>query len=329
MDKNKIIASWLLICCICILCMVGIGGLTRLTKSGLSIVEWKPITGIIPPLNHEAWQAEFNKYQQIPEFQMINHQMDLKGFKAIYYMEYFHRLFARITFLTCFLPLFIFYYLKYFDRRYFLKLLAIFSLIIVQGLIGWLMVKTGLKYRTNVSEFWLSFHLLFALLIFSLVLWQFFRVYYNSHPNINKNFLLKFTTFILIPLQIGFGGLVAGIHILGFCFENHHSLCMLNLLDLISYDHSLPYFYIHRLLGITLALIIGFICAFNFIKKTYFIQSFSLLFLLATQIVIGLLLVFLTPDHILTLKFALLHQLNGFFIEAILLNLLFHRNRLG
>lgn len=324
MNKNKIIATWLFICCICILSMVGIGGLTRLTKSGLSIVEWKPITGIIPPLNQEAWQIEFNKYQKIPEFQMINSNMDLKGFKSIYYVEYFHRLFARVTFLICFIPLFIFFYLGYFDKKYFLKLLGIFSLIMVQGLIGWLMVRTGLKYRTNVNEFWLSFHLLFALLIFSLLLWQFFKVYYGSAQDKHNNIdYIKLIAFILIPLQIGFGGLVAGIHIIGFCFGNSHSLCNLNLLDLLIYDHSLPYFYIHRLLGIILAIFIIIICSSNFVKKINFPQSIGLLILISLQISAGFLLIWFSPDHNLNLRFALFHQINAFIIEGILLNMIY------
>jgi cytochrome c oxidase assembly protein subunit 15 len=169
--RKRAMARWLLIVAGMIFVMTVIGALTRLTESGLSIVEWKPFTGWIPPLSLDAWQAEFAKYQQSPEYQLINKGMSLAQFQNIFWLEFIHRLLGRIIGLAFFVPMVWFLWKRYVPRALVPHLVAMLILGGLQGAIGWFMVQSGLNDRPSVSQYRLALHLGTALLIYVYILW--------------------------------------------------------------------------------------------------------------------------------------------------------------
>lgn len=165
------IAAWLLACCALIFLMVVVGGITRLTLSGLSITEWKPIVGIVPPLSASDWAAEFAKYQQIPEYRAVHFAMSLGEFKNIYFWEYLHRLLGRLIGVAFAVPFLCFLVRRQLPRSLVPPLAGILLLGFCQGLLGWYMVKSGLADRIEVSQYRLVAHLALALAIYSAILW--------------------------------------------------------------------------------------------------------------------------------------------------------------
>src|SRR5436190_15931588 len=165
------IALWLLFCCGMIFVMVVIGGVTRLTLSGLSITEWQPVTGILPPLSPAAWAAEFAKYQHIPQYRLVNYGMSLDEFKTIYLWEYTHRLWGRLIGFAYALPFLYFLLRRRLPRRLLTPLAGILLLGFLQGALGWYMVESGLAERVEVSQYRLVAHLALALLIYAVTLW--------------------------------------------------------------------------------------------------------------------------------------------------------------
>lgn len=168
---RRAVAAWLLVCCALVFAMVVVGGVTRLTHSGLSIVEWQPIVGTLPPLGDAAWQETFEKYKLTPEYRQVNHAMSLAEFKGIFWWEYFHRLLGRLIGLVFFVPLAWFWVRGRLDRPLAWKLAAIFVLGGLQGAMGWYMVMSGLVDDPRVSQFRLTAHLAIAVLIFATMLW--------------------------------------------------------------------------------------------------------------------------------------------------------------
>jgi len=191
--------------------MVAVGGLTRLTDSGLSITAWELFTGILPPLNINEWNFYFTEYKKIPEYKNINYGMSLDEFKVIFYWEYIHRLLARFVGLFTLLPLFFFgLYFKN-TKHYSNKYYWIFFLVCLQGFIGWYMVSSGLIENNDVSHFRLSIHLSLALFILCLIFWYILDIYktkkfQNKIPNLLLLFILK-----LIVLQIVLGAFLSGL----------------------------------------------------------------------------------------------------------------------
>ena len=165
------IARWLLIVAFLVFCMVVVGGITRLTESGLSITQWKPITGAIPPLTHDQWMDAFRLYQQIPEYQQLRHGMTLADFQFIFFWEWLHRLLGRLIGVAFALPLIWFAVRRAIPAGYGWRLVALLALGGLQGAIGWWMVKSGLSVRTDVSHYRLAVHLLTALFIIGGLIW--------------------------------------------------------------------------------------------------------------------------------------------------------------
>lgn len=151
--------------------VVGVGGITRLTESGLSITEWRPVSGVLPPLNEADWVKEFEKYKQIPEYKEINRGMSLAGFKAIFFWEWLHRILGRVVGMAMVLPLAWYAWRRAIPAGYAGRLLALTSLVGLQGALGWWMVASGLEYRTDVSHFRLAAHLLTALFLLAGLVW--------------------------------------------------------------------------------------------------------------------------------------------------------------
>ncbi len=214
--RNERIAHWLWLVSIFICAMVILGGLVRLTYSGLSIVEWKVITGVVPPLSHEHWVAEFQKYQQTPQFQKVFPNMTLGQFQFIYYMEYVHRLLGRITGLLFAVPFFIFWARGVIRRNELPMFIAIGVLFAFQGFFGWYMVKSGLVDQPQVSHLRLTGHLLLALVLLAMTFSTSLSYLYEHgrpagpQPAGAPRRLLLWLPWILL-VQIGLGGMVAGL----------------------------------------------------------------------------------------------------------------------
>jgi cytochrome c oxidase assembly protein subunit 15 len=220
---NKQIAGWLLVCATVILGMIILGGVTRLTDSGLSMVEWKPLLGVIPPLTDESWLESFRKYQQFPEYQKINRGMSLEEFKAIYYFEYAHRVLGRLIGVLFLLPFLFFYFTGRLPVKLTPKLLLLFLMGGFQGLLGWFMVKSGLVDKPHVSQYRLTAHLGTAVLIYAYMLWLAWGLMGRSdnapvalHPGLRRfSYLITGLLFVMILS----GGLVAGTHA-GLAYNN-------------------------------------------------------------------------------------------------------------
>lgn len=205
---------WLLVVAAMIIAMVVVGGATRLTESGLSITEWKPIHGTIPPLTDAEWQEEFLKYQQIPQFKLMNPDMDLSGFKFIFWWEWSHRLLGRVIGLVFAVPLVFFWWRGYLPRRLRWPLAGLFALGGLQGVVGWWMVASGLVERTEVSQYRLAIHLTLACLLLAAVVW----VAEGLAPPRRRSAALPsrvpamaLVIVAAVLVQIFLGGLVAGL----------------------------------------------------------------------------------------------------------------------
>ena len=203
---------WLWIVAALVFAMVVVGGATRLTESGLSITEWKLVTGVLPPLSEAAWQAEFDKYKQIPQFAQLFPDMTLSGFRFIFFWEWGHRLLGRLLGFAFALPLAWFWFRGRLTTGLKVKLLALLALGGLQGAVGWWMVKSGLADRVEVSQYRLALHLLLASLTFAGLVW----VATGLRPAALEKgpMRLRVTAFMLLALtllQIGLGALVAGL----------------------------------------------------------------------------------------------------------------------
>ena len=212
-NKNIYISIWLLLITVLVAMIIVVGGLTRLTDSGLSITKWELFTGILPPLSYSEWDKAFSLYKLIPEYKIVNSSMTLNEFKYIYWWEYIHRLLGRIIGLFYIIPL-IFFTIKYkLQKKFIINFYFIFFLILLQGFIGWYMVSSGLTERTDVSHYRLSVHLTLAFIIFMLLLWNFLK--YKDKENkanyIKIYYSLPNIFLFLLIVQISIGALVSGL----------------------------------------------------------------------------------------------------------------------
>jgi len=215
-NPNKYVCIWLASCCFLIFLMIIIGGITRLTDSGLSIVEWHPLTGLLPPINSNAWNEVFSQYQKTPEFQLLNPSMSIQEFKPIFWMEYLHRMWGRMLAIIYLLPMIFFIATRRIQRKIYPHLLIIFLLGFFQGLLGWFMVKSGLVDRPDVSHYRLTVHLMLAIFIYSYLFWIFLKVYRpDNRVIVSKKtiFIRKLSTIVLVLIltTLASGGLVAGL----------------------------------------------------------------------------------------------------------------------
>ena len=214
---DRQIALWLFTVAGFVVLMVLVGGLTRLTDSGLSITEWAPIRGAIPPLNAADWLSEFEKYKQIPEYQLVNAGMSMAEFKFIYWWEWGHRFLGRIVGLVFFVPFVIFLLQKKISKDRLLALLGLFALGGLQGFMGWYMVASGLTERVDVSQYRLAMHLGLALIIFACSMWLALAYWRGTASNAvsavarNTPIIASFIIVVAVLMQSLLGALVAGI----------------------------------------------------------------------------------------------------------------------
>ena len=213
MRDKKWVIIWLATGATMIAVMVLIGGITRLTHSGLSMTDWNLIMGAVPPMNEVEWKEAFEQYKQFPEFQKVNHQFELSEFKSIFFWEYLHRLIGRLIGMVFIIPFGIFLVRKSLNRKLVLQSLALFGMGALQGFLGWFMVKSGLVDRPSVSHYRLAIHLSAAFLTFCYILWVILSIIYPKRENKASKKLGMLSKFLvaIVSLQIIFGAFVAGL----------------------------------------------------------------------------------------------------------------------
>ena len=297
---NKLFYYWLIVSFILVFFMVLVGGLTRLTDSGLSITEWELFDDIFPPMNDESWNNYFDLYKQIPQYQLLNSDMTLKEFKIIFYWEYFHRVLGRVIGLFFLVPLIYFYLTKIINKKYLSICYLIFLLIVIQGVIGWFMVKSGLVNNTTVSHYRLSLHLSLAFIIISMIFWLIINIKNNSLLIVSRKkynfffYLLIFTIFLQIILGAFVSGLDAGRIYQTWPLMNYSyypdDLDLRKITNLLDFNnHGLVQFY-HRNLAyfiITYTLLLGLFIYYKKMIKLYRTYLIFVFFLIL-QIILGI-----------------------------------------
>src|SRR3954470_3723195 len=210
--RRPIVQAWLYAVAALMVLTLVVGGATRLTESGLSIVEWKPVTGVMPPLSQAAWQAEFGKYQQIPQYRELNRGMNLDEFKTIYWWEWRHRLLARLVGAAFLLPFLFFLWRGWIEPGLKARLWALFGGGALLGAVGWWMVSSGLAGRVSVSQYRLAFHLTLACAIYAAILWTARGLATRAfEPAPRRLRLMAAGLAVLVLVQIYLGALVAGL----------------------------------------------------------------------------------------------------------------------
>ena len=331
---NDLFFYWLITSLILVFLIIIVGGLTRLTNSGLSITEWELIEGIFPPLNNSAWEFYFEQYKQIPQYQLLNFNMSLNEFKVIFYWEYVHRILARFIGLFFLIPLVYFYFSIKIKKDYLKICYVIFLLIILQGIIGWFMVKSGLVNNITVSHYRLSLHLSTAIIIISILFWLIRNINYKTHKIFFKftNYNLPFLMFIIIIFaQIILGAFVSGLDagkiyqtwpmMNGHYFPN--DLSIINLKDIFNFDnHSLVQFY-HRNLAYLIVLYALLLSIFIYKKKLseMFKPLKIVIFFLLLQVLLGI----YTLISGLDIYLASLHQITSVLLVFSAINLYYFR----
>jgi len=223
LNNRKQIALWLILCCIAIFAMVILGGVTRLTGSGLSMVEWAPLMGILPPLSHAEWEAVFQQYQQYPEYQLKNFHITLGEFQTIFWFEYAHRLLGRAIGLIFLIPMIYFIVKGKVNKPLIPKLIIMFILGGLQGVLGWYMVKSGLVDNPHVSQYRLTAHLGFAIIIYAYLFWVALDLLFPKTTEVKDGNILPLRRFSLMVSTLVFitvlsGGFVAGLKA-GFAYN--------------------------------------------------------------------------------------------------------------
>ena len=315
---NNQLSFWLITMFFIISIMIVVGGLTRLTDSGLSITEWQLFSGLLPPLNQNDWILYFKLYKEIPEFKLQNFGMTLQEFKIIFWWEWAHRFLGRVIGLSYLIPLIYFSFKLKITKI--LDLYFIFFLICFQGFIGWYMVSSGLVDRVDVSHFRLSIHLLIAFLILSLIFWNYLKYQNYNQVDNGINSIIPFIFLVLILIQIVIGAFVSGMDagkiynswpLMGNTyFPNDNNIENLFKLSAFS-DPSLVQF-IHRNLayGIGLFYVLIFFKVYkNKITKLY--RSVNILgFFIILQIILGIFTIILGAQ----IYIAAVHQVSSIFL---------------
>ena len=323
----KYLRLWLITLFLLIILMVAVGGLTRLTDSGLSITAWELFTGLLPPLNINEWNFYFSEYKKIPEYQNINFNMTLTEFKVIFYWEYAHRLLARFVGLFVLIPLIIFS-LKFNDKKHYSnKYYWIFLLVCLQGFIGWYMVSSGLIKNNDVSHFRLSVHLTLALFILSLIFWFMLDLSSTRKFRIKISNLLLFFILFLIVLQIILGAFLSGLDggliynswpdMNGAFFPNDVTINdYLN--SQLFYNPSIIQFF-HRITAYILFFSILFLNYLFFKNRLSFVNILIFDIAILLQIFLGIITLVSGAE----IKYASLHQLGSIFVLSSYLLILY------
>ena len=320
--KNTDVSLWLIVTIFTLISLIIIGGITRLTESGLSITEWQPISGIFFPLSEASWQNEFDKYKQIPEFFLVNSSMTLAEFKVIYFWEWFHRSLARFLGLVFFIPYLYFLFRKKFSKKEKTYLPFILLMGVAQAFVGWYMVQSGLVENINVSQYRLATHLTIAFLILgSLFLLYLLRtenvVYLENRPTLFLK-ISSFTLLVLTFIQIIFGAFMSGTRS-GLTYNTWplidgefipDGLFSISVWYLNFFENPLTIHFDHRMLAYALCLIL--LIQFIHINKrfsgtAYKSSSLHLLAIMLYQVIVGIIAVMYQVPIII----GVLHQLGA------------------
>ncbi len=333
----RALGRWLLFVAGLVALMVVVGGITRLTESGLSIVYWKPVSGILPPLSTEEWQRAFAAYRQSPEYRLVNHGMTLAEFKGIFWWEYVHRLLGRLIGIAYGLPLLLFWLRRRIPSGLKPRLLAIFLLGGAQGLLGWFMVKSGLVSEPQVSHYRLAAHLLLALFIFSLLLWTALDLLEPRHGSRQRRWrTMGGVLLALVVLQILLGALVAGLKA-GYAFNTwprmgEHwvppGLFELSPFWRNFFDNAIMVQFLHRLNAMLVAgwSVLIAVAAWRFDAPARTLAAaISLVLLVAGQIWLGI----ATLVHGVPVATAAAHQAGAVLVLALVLYFLHMNRRIG
>ena len=324
---NNQISIWLISMFWIISAMIIVGGLTRLTDSGLSITQWQLFSGFLPPLNNSQWIMYFDLYKQIPEFKLQNYDMTMKEFKVIFWWEWAHRFMGRLIGLAYLIPLIYFTFKIKFKEL--INFYFIFALICFQGFIGWYMVSSGLIDRVDVSHFRLSVHLLVAFFILSLIFWNYLKIKVKSNFHNTINIIYPLSFLFLVFLQISIGAFVSGMDagkiynswpLMGNSFfPNDNSISNLFKLSAFS-DPSLVQF-IHRKLAYLIGLFYLYLLFYIYKnKKSDLYKSVNILgFFIILQIVLGI----FTLLYGAKILIASMHQISSIFLVASCIYFLF------
>ena len=317
---NNQLSLWLITMFWIIAIMIVVGGLTRLTDSGLSITEWQLFSGILPPLNNNDWIMYFNLYKKIPEYELQNYNMTLQEFKIIFWWEWGHRFLGRVIGISFLIPLIYFSFKIKFYKL--LNLYLIFFLICFQGFVGWYMVSSGLVDRVDVSHFRLSIHLLIAFLILSLIFWNYLKTKVINNNKRRISVFLPLIFLILVFIQIVVGAFVSGMDagkiynswpLMGNTyFPNDNDFKDLFRLSAFS-DPSLVQF-MHR----NLAYLIMFFYFFIFYKiyKNKIYDLYKSINILGIFIILQIILGIYTVIYGAQLYIAAMHQLSSIFLVS-------------
>ena len=318
---NNQLSIWLIIMFFIISVMIIVGGLTRLTDSGLSITKWQLFSGLIPPLNQEDWIMYFNLYKQIPEFKLQNFNMTISEFKIIFWWEWAHRFLGRLIGICFLLPLIYFSFKIKFSKL--LNFYFIFFLICFQGFLGWYMVSSGLVDRVDVSHYRLSVHLVLAFLILSLIFWSYLKItVLNNNQSFRINRFIPFCFLILIFVQIAIGAFVSGMDagkiynswpLMGSTyFPNDNDIS--NLFKLSAFDDPSLVQFIHRNLAYVISIFYLLILFKIYRNKIYDLyRSVNLLgIIIIIQVILGVFTILYGAQILI----ASMHQLSSIFLVS-------------
>lgn len=331
-EHHPSVRIWLFVIAALIIVMVLVGGATRLTDSGLSITEWKPVTGILPPLSAQDWHSEFAKYQTIPEYQKINKGMSLEEFKTIYWWEWAHRFLGRLVGFAFAIPLLVFWIKGWINKTLRNQLIIVLCLGALQGLLGWFMVMSGLSVRVDVSQYRLAAHLGLAVLIFGYVVWlalELGKKHEIIHGPPSPYRITSVLITLMVFIQICLGGLVAGLKA-GWTYNTWplmngamfpKGLYVYNPPWLSFFEDILTVQFNHRMMAY-LILIAVLVHAVFVIRRGFADVS---LYLLAGGIVVQIAVGIWTLLTVVPLYLGLLHQLIAMIVFALSL---FHLHKL-
>ncbi len=316
--------------------MVIVGGITRLTGSGLSITEWKVVTGTIPPLNDVQWNEAFDKYKQIPQFKLVNSDFTLSDFKFIYFWEYIHRLIGRLLGLVFIIPFLYFFFKKQIDKALLPKLIVMFLLGAWQGFLGWYMVKSGLVENIHVSHLRLAIHLINAFFTFGYIFWVTFGLLFPpiKFSNLEQRKLNRWSLVLLITvtIQIIYGAFVAGTKA-GYVYNTFPKMGDEWMASSVSFalqkdgvssliNNLASVQFLHRWLAMV---VMGLIFYIFYLARKNVVSLYQqsairyCVYAVAIQILLGV----YTLLYAVPVWLGVIHQVGAFFLFATVINLLF------
>ncbi len=333
-QKNIEVSVWLSTLTIMTFVMIIIGGLTRLTDSGLSMVDWRPIMGTLPPLSPNAWIEAFNSYKSTPEFKIVNKSITLDEFKYIFWWEWFHRFFARCMGIVFLLPFVFFLYYKKISKNLFLALIFVFLFGMFQAVVGWWMVKSGLVDNPYVSAYRLTFHLINALIIYCILFWCSLNSIFGKNINLSIYFYIKY--FFILSLFFIFITIISGGFMAGTNSGDSYNTYPLMNGELIPegyfikdysylniFENSIAINFNHRWLASFTFIFILFSCIYFLISKKHNLDKkyiYIIIFFITLQFLLGV----LTLLYSVPIIMASMHQTNSTLLLSVII-FSFHR----